>query len=80
MSTRCSIIGEYGVHIYHELADQGFVYVDSLLGNDNSPAYKLCSLEDWYKLVKWIKDNDKDCNGYDILNGQSLSNPESKNE
>lgn len=76
MSTRSSILVEGNIHIYHEWSDQGFVYVH----NCDDDAVKLCSLEDWYKIVKYIKDNDKDCNGYDILSGKVLTNPNQLNE
>ena len=57
-----------GVHIYHEWHDEGFVYVTSLV-SDADP-YRLCSLEDWYKIVKFIKESPIDCNGCNILNGK----------
>jgi hypothetical protein len=65
MSTRSSIICNFGVHIYHEWADQGFVYV-----NTDEDVFKLCSLENWYKIVNFIKDSEKDCNGKDIRTGK----------
>lgn len=68
MSTRSSIINIEGVHIYHEWADEEYVYVNSHV-SDADP-YRLCSLEDWYKIVKFIKESPKDVNGYDILTGK----------
>lgn len=67
MSSKSSIICDYGVHIYHEWADKGFVYVRSH-GSDGP--IKLCSLEDWFKIIKLIKTSDKDCNGKDWLTGK----------
>lgn len=67
MSTRSSIFCDFGMHIYHEWADEGFVYVNPLEGDP----VKLCSLEDWYKFVKFIKESAVDCNGYNILNGNA---------
>lgn len=69
MSTRSTIIAIYPIHIYHEWADEGFVYMVNIFGIE---PLKLCSLKDWYSLVKFIKENDKDTNGNPILMGEEL--------
>lgn len=64
MSSKSGIYCENGVHIYHDWSDEGFVYAHVF----DDPV-KLCSLEQWYELVKYIKENEKDCNGKNLLNG-----------
>lgn len=63
MSIKSSIINIGAVHIYHEWADEGFIYAQNC---DDNPV-KLCSQETWLKIVKFIKENEKDVNGYDLL-------------
>jgi hypothetical protein len=63
MSTRSSIISIGSIHIYHEWADEGFIYAS----NCDGEAVKLCSTDDWLEIVKFIKENEKDVNGKDIL-------------